>query len=118
MSELNLINNTANYGGALYVSGYHPTVTSTNFTNNRGRYGAGMFVGNDITLNPSNFTNNVASKLGGAGYSFEFIDHVGTALTFEDWDTQTDNFYSAYVKLLNDTIYVGQTVILKMVNET
>ena len=118
MVELNLINNTANYGGALYVSGINPIVSATNFTNNRARFGAGMFVGKDITLNPSNFTNNVASKLGGAGYSFEFIDHVGTTLTYENWTTQTDNFYSAYVKLLNDTIYVGQTVMLRMVNET
>ena len=118
MIDLNLINNTANYGGALYTYGRYPTVSSTNFTNNRAKFGAGMFVGNDITLNPSNFTNNVASKLGGAGYSFEFIDHVGTTLTYENWTTQTDNFYSAYVKLLNDTIFVGQTVILRMVNET
>ena len=118
MSELNLINNTGDYGGALYVGGRNPTITSTNFTNNRGRYGAGMFIANDVTLNPSNFTNNVASKLGGAGYAFEFIDHVGTTLTYENWTTQTDNFYSAYVKLLNDTIYVGQTVMLRMVNET
>ena len=118
MIELNLINNTANFGGALYVNGANPTVTNTNFTNNRARYGAGMFVGNGITLNPSNFTNNVASKLGGAGYSYGFIDHVGTTLTYENWTTQTDNFYSAYVKLLNDTIFVGQTVILQLINET
>ena len=37
---------------------------------------------------------------------------------YENWTTQTDNFYSAYVKLLNDTICVGQTVMLQMINET
>ena len=49
---------------------------------------------------------------------YGFIDHVGTTLTYENWTTQTDNFYSAYVKLVNNTIYVGQMVMLQLINET
>jgi len=117
VTHLNLNNNSAILGGAVYIYGLNSTISSTNFTNNTAEYGAGIFVAKNITLKPSTFTNNVASKFGGAGYSYEFIHHEGTNLTYFNPELHRDDFYAAFAKLVNDTIFVGEYAYLE-VNST
>ena len=115
--SLNFNNNSAILGGAVYTRNQNSTITSTNFTNNSADYGAGIFVLNNVTLNPSIFTNNNAKFQGGAGYSYDFIHHAGTTLTYFNPEIHRDDFYAAFVKLVNDTIYVGEYAYLE-VNST
>ena len=113
----NFNNNTALLGGAIYLNTLQSTITTTNFTNNSADYGAGIFISKNTTLSQDVFTNNVAKYQGGAGYSYDFIHHSDCILTLFNPEIHRDDFYAAFVKLLNDTIYVGEYAILE-VNST
>ena len=113
----NFNNNTASLGGAIYLNTLQSTITTTNFTNNSADYGAGIFISKNTTLSQDVFTNNVAKYQGGAGYSYNFIHHSDCILTLFNPEIHRDDFYAAFVKLLNDTIYVGEYAILE-VNST
>ena len=114
INSSNFKSNEAFSGGALYIYGDLNKVDLCNFTSNHAVYGAGFYLVNTFNLTNSNFTSNVAREMGGAGYTFILMSRYEGDNIFTFWNdvTHTDDLYASFVRLINDTIFVGQNVTL------
>ena len=77
----NFTNNTADYGGAVYVGGEMNSIASSQFANNTAKYGGAIYNHGNMTSIEGNFYNNTA-RYGGAIYSDEIIGIFNSEFMF------------------------------------
>jgi len=77
----NFVDDSTNYGGAIYLNGGTVTVNNSKFSNNLADWGSALYLinGGVVTVSGSNFIDNSTISEGGAVMDLGFVTVTGSS---------------------------------------